>query len=680
MQSIYNTRLGSNLGLDTTGYAGYETIAFDQADRDDAQVTHVPIFDIADPKHWIGIFGLNPQPTNFSTLNNPQPSFMQRLYDQNSTPSRSFGYTAGARHRSDEAFGSLTLGGYDPSRFVPTDTTFAFYPDVERNLLVNLRSVSANATGRSNLLPDGQIGVHLDSTAAAVWLPESACKAFEATFHISWNDKVQRYIVNDSHHAHLEQINPIITFNLVNASGGSVDIDLPYTAFALTASFPIAEHGVTTRYFALRCAANDTQYTLGRVFFQEAYLIADYDRGQFTVAPCDWVTRIDRGYPLQPILSPQITANTKCEIQDPRHTLSRGGTAGVVVGCVAVVALISLPICVSDLYKIHNSLKTLEGGPPPRPTPRFIILSDKGVDSLPHVGELCGLSYLGNIKNRHFRCPLKIVVNQCMPTSKYRCTISIKSADEQTHHFGECEDKDEVDLMVLLAHLAVLHPTSSLAAIKECQSSREELNGKMFDGAISRSRSWTGYQDAEIHIEIADAALHPMEICVLHGVGADEYFFKPIYDRYLGDGENCFLINVHSMDTAITGSCSLVLTSVKDRQKCAGILIAGYQGIDSIENMGDALEGYDLGYGWHNQSEQQGTLAYLKLEALLHRIRTSLKWTKALLKWERCSSDTEAKFYNVADHEMEVTELRSLKKRLRDDIAAMEIIKSRIKA
>jgi hypothetical protein len=69
-------------------------------------------------------------------------------------------------------------------------------------------------------------------------------------------------------------------------SSSIVDIVLPYSAFDLTVSAPIVP--TATRYFPLRRANNDTQYVIGRTFFQEAYIIADYERKNFSVSQCNW--------------------------------------------------------------------------------------------------------------------------------------------------------------------------------------------------------------------------------------------------------------------------------------------------------------------------------------------------------------------------------------------------------
>lgn len=47
-----------------------------------------------------GIFGINNQPLNFSTLGNESTlSFFSALKDQNKIPSLSWSYTAGAKYR-----------------------------------------------------------------------------------------------------------------------------------------------------------------------------------------------------------------------------------------------------------------------------------------------------------------------------------------------------------------------------------------------------------------------------------------------------------------------------------------------------------------------------------------------------------------------------------------------------
>lgn len=80
------------------------------------------------------------------------------------------------------------------------------------------------------------------------------------------------YFVNDTLHQSLTAINPNITFQIgdTTTGGPTVDIVLPYASFDLLASYPMVLNA--TRYFPLQRATNESQYTLGRAFLQEAYV------------------------------------------------------------------------------------------------------------------------------------------------------------------------------------------------------------------------------------------------------------------------------------------------------------------------------------------------------------------------------------------------------------------------
>ncbi|XMA14260.1 hypothetical protein WAI453_007051 [Rhynchosporium graminicola] len=67
-----------------------------------------------------------------------------------------------------------------------------------------------------------------------------------------------------------------------------VNIVLPYAAFDLVANLSLAQNA--TRYFPLTRAVNNTQNVLGRALLQEAYLIADYERSQFSIHRMKWDT------------------------------------------------------------------------------------------------------------------------------------------------------------------------------------------------------------------------------------------------------------------------------------------------------------------------------------------------------------------------------------------------------
>lgn len=195
---------------------------------------------------------------------------MENLKAQNLIPSLSWSYTAGNQYRFSKALGSLTLGGYDTSKFVLNHVSFPFNPIDLRDLTVNLNAIEmVTANGDRRLLSNNSLPMFIDSTVPWIFLPLEVCQQFESAFAITWNETVQAYLVNDTEHTKLKAQNANVTFTLGNGQPDAVvNITLPYAAFDLNASYPLAD--TSTRYFPLTRATNETQYTLGRTFFQEA--------------------------------------------------------------------------------------------------------------------------------------------------------------------------------------------------------------------------------------------------------------------------------------------------------------------------------------------------------------------------------------------------------------------------
>lgn len=97
--SKYTLGVEANLGLDSAVSYGYDTITLGWQGSGSPTLEHQIIAELADPRYWIGSFGLNPRPTNFTSFVNPQPSAMQTLRTNEQIPSVSYGYTAGAHYR-----------------------------------------------------------------------------------------------------------------------------------------------------------------------------------------------------------------------------------------------------------------------------------------------------------------------------------------------------------------------------------------------------------------------------------------------------------------------------------------------------------------------------------------------------------------------------------------------------
>jgi len=87
----------------------------------------------------------------------------------------------------------------------------------------------------------------------------------------------------------------------------------------------------TTSYFPIRRAANETQYVLGRAFLQEAYVIVDWERQNFTLGPSLHRNGVSNN--IVPILSPDAIT--------PKSSggLGSGAIAGIVIGAVAAFVI-----------------------------------------------------------------------------------------------------------------------------------------------------------------------------------------------------------------------------------------------------------------------------------------------------------------------------------------------------
>ena len=281
---------------------------------------------------YLGYIGVNPAST---TLQQEQQkvSYLTTLKNQNMIPSLSFGYTAGNQYRLKQVLGILTLGGVDSGRFVPNNLSIPFAPQQNRSLLVGIQSISSiNENGTtSNLLPTGIIAF-VDSTEAQIWLPVEACQAFEKAFGLTYNTTNGFYLVDNALHAQLQAQNASVTFTLGSTvSGGeTVNITLPYNSFDLTLKPPAANLSSSTKYFPLRRANNDTQYTLGRTFLQEAYLTVDWERQNFSISECLFAENMQQN--LLAIQSPSDKTNSGGS--------STGKTVGIAVGVVVGVLII----------------------------------------------------------------------------------------------------------------------------------------------------------------------------------------------------------------------------------------------------------------------------------------------------------------------------------------------------
>lgn len=243
---------------------------------------------------------------------------------------------------------SLTLGGYDSSRYISNNVSFIFAPDNERELVVELAGLTANTTTQSNinLFPStmGNIKLSIDTTVAELWLPQAICDAFEEAFGLTYDNKTGLYLVDDLLHQTLQAQNPTVTFSLrqPHTSDQTIQITLPYAAFDLQAQRPYRGLNDTTRYFPLRPGKDDSQWALGRMFLQEAYITVDHERSRFNVYQCDWT--YGKPSDIVPIVSPEYAKLSPVVPKSASSDSHTGVTVGVAVGCVFLVVFVGSAI------------------------------------------------------------------------------------------------------------------------------------------------------------------------------------------------------------------------------------------------------------------------------------------------------------------------------------------------
>lgn len=253
---------------------------------------------------------------------------------------------------------SLTLGGVDENRFYRNNASFQLSSDSLPVVSLNAITVSADPlsttdskpgfSGEPALLEAGDQSLFtIDSSTAFLWLPEASCDAFSKAFGLTYNDTLQVYTygTNTSLRDKLISWNLTFTFEVADLPGSSnnVNISLPFSAFDHVLSYPFPNlesnyTGSTYHYFPLRRAANNAQYTLGRVFLQEAYLTVDYERRNFSVSQARFASDSSSNTSLIAISRPEDS-----DLPGPdtgSSSLSTGAKAGIGVGAGAALILI----------------------------------------------------------------------------------------------------------------------------------------------------------------------------------------------------------------------------------------------------------------------------------------------------------------------------------------------------
>lgn len=255
----------------------------------------------------------------------------------------------------------MTFGGYDASRFIPSNIGIPFASDDSRSLTVGVQLISASNTLQGNVQPLSSGAYFLiDSSVSDLWLPEKACQSFEKAFGLTYDNTTGLYLVNDTVHSQLVQLNPSITLKIgiQDFDGPTANIVLPYGALDLQASSPFYPNA--TNYYPIRRAANSTQYTLGRAFLQEAYIIVDYERSNFSVNQAIFTRTNSQNIIAIPSVNSTSETNstdpvTSTGTRHPRHHINPGTIAGITIAILSFLALITTALLILRRRNRHKS-------------------------------------------------------------------------------------------------------------------------------------------------------------------------------------------------------------------------------------------------------------------------------------------------------------------------------------
>lgn len=376
---IVNTNILTNLGLSRfldsepeasqATWFGSTTIGIGPASKRSITLEQRVIAGTASKTLNLGLFGLSVKALTIPGI--VDTTFIQTLADFALIPASGFSYTAGsfgigATWKSPSSSGysnqsstqenslttraiqpSLVLGGYDASRI---DQKSILEVNIANNnalsltvsLYVDLTSITfsgSDETWRNGTVDNlGSTAVYIDSSIAQLWLPLSACRVFERVFGLTWNEDSELYLVNDTEHTRLKQLNTSVTFSLHSARHDSTvrNFTLSYAAFDLLITYPLVPS--TGYYFPLKRASSPEQFMLGRAFLQETHISVDYGAATFNISKA-----VNNNASQERLLSfptqPNITAH-----ETHNMGITTGAYAGIGVGVAAATVLVGLAL------------------------------------------------------------------------------------------------------------------------------------------------------------------------------------------------------------------------------------------------------------------------------------------------------------------------------------------------
>lgn len=315
--------------------------------------------------YFLGFLGLGITHTDFGDRITPSP-LSQAVESYGLIPSYTYGYTAGAHYRNVPA--SLTLGGYDASRFMDHGNRFVLGTDdnfpwtLVRGIQANITSssdIANNWNSTINVLSDynDSFTALIDSTTPFLWLPDSICDKFASALNLTYNTTLDLYtLTNDQYRQYGAADALDFVFSLSSRDNqdnfgdplnvpGVVNITIPSRALVSTVQYPFMDEAIVygdpaVPYFSLRRhSGDDSTFIIGRSFLQESYLLTQYDESIFSIHQAQFPEQPDTDIDIIAVEHP-----SNSPYPPPKEASSRSLSAGELGGIVAGVVIAALLI------------------------------------------------------------------------------------------------------------------------------------------------------------------------------------------------------------------------------------------------------------------------------------------------------------------------------------------------
>jgi hypothetical protein len=251
---------------------------------------------------------------------------------------------------SDQSrLGSLVFGGYDQSRIEGVPVQFDMGPPALTELAVSVSSIVIDGKSTGVASTQHTFTAIVDSTLPYLFLPNATCDWLAKQLNLQFDDLAELYIIDPtSLRYNMGNITSIaITLGPTNSSppSSNLTIRFPYDAFNSNASWVWGWES-QQHIFPIKRAPSSIA-VLGRVFFQEAYVIVDYDRNNFSISQTTNSTSLLEARSKAQaanISFPSLTNITSIHSKnatDPSSTkLGMGTIAGIVIGIILGISLV----------------------------------------------------------------------------------------------------------------------------------------------------------------------------------------------------------------------------------------------------------------------------------------------------------------------------------------------------